>query len=271
MVQKQPIEMQPPFALQENLSRAQGVNTAYDAAAQSPEERQGEIKEDKLADKHAVKDALQDLETQAAYKKLWGTPCVFRLSVNSLEQLPIEGQGVEIAFVGRSNVGKSSLLNALVRRRGLARVSVTPGRTQMLNFFDLGDLVTLVDLPGSGYAEAPKALVATWNGLIRAYLRGRVALKRVVLLVDARHGVKTNDTEMMQLLDRAAVPYRVVLTKADKILPKMHPALMSETTAKLRKHPAAMPQVLLTSSETNFGIDALRQDLFALYTQHCSL
>ena len=183
----------------------------------------------------------------------------FLLSAPALKFLP-EPDVPEIAFCGRSNVGKSSLLNALTGRRAIARTSVTPGRTQELNFFEVGEptLFRLVDMPGYGFAKAPPAVVEKWRRLVRDYLRGRVVLKRTLLLVDARHGVKPVDAEMMKMLDEAAVGYRVVLTKADKLKATELEATIERTRAEARKHVAAHPEVLVTSSEVKLGIDALR-------------
>jgi GTP-binding protein len=165
----------------------------------------------------------------------------------------------EIAFAGRSNVGKSSLINAVAGRRALARVSNTPGRTQQVNFFAVGDRLVVVDLPGYGYAAAPKDTVAGWTDLIKLYLKGRTTLRQVLLLIDSRHGVKANDQEIMELLDRAAVPYQTILTKTDKIGAAAAKRVQAETEAALVKHPAARPQALLTSAEKGEGIDALRE------------
>jgi GTP-binding protein len=191
---------------------------------------------------------------------------VFIRGVPAMKFLPPEGPP-EIAFAGRSNVGKSSLINALVGMKGLARTSNTPGRTQELNYFvpdgfsgatnDLPPLA-LVDMPGYGFAKAPKDEVDRWTKLVFDYLRGRVTLKRVYLLIDARHGVKAIDGEVMDLLDRAAVSYQLVLTKADKIKPPAVVRLVSETLEKIRKRPAAYPEVIATSSEKGQGIDDLR-------------
>jgi GTP-binding protein len=180
--------------------------------------------------------------------------------------LPPEGPP-EIAFAGRSNVGKSSLINALVGMKGLARTSNTPGRTQELNYFvpdgysgaanDLPPLA-LVDMPGYGFAKAPKDEVDRWTRLVFDYLRGRVTLKRVYLLIDARHGVKTIDGEVMDLLDKAAVSYQLVLTKTDKIKPPAVERLVTETLEKIRKRPAAYPEVIATSAEKGLGLDELR-------------
>jgi GTP-binding protein len=166
----------------------------------------------------------------------------------------------EVAFCGRSNVGKSSLLNALTGRKSIARTSVTPGRTQELNFFDVGDpaVLRLVDMPGYGFAKAPVKVVENWRRLVRDYLRGRVVLKRALLLIDSRHGIKPVDADMMQMLDEAAVVYRIVLTKADKIKASELADVLARTEAEARKHSAAYPQVHVTSSEKGMGIAELR-------------
>ncbi len=193
-------------------------------------------------------------------------PWIFIRGVPAMRFLPPEGPP-EIAFAGRSNVGKSSLINALLGHKGLARTSNTPGRTQELNFFvpqgysgEGGDLppMALVDMPGYGYAKAPKGRVDAWTDLVFDYLRGRATLKRVFVLIDARHGIKKNDEEVLGLLDKAAVSYQVVLTKIDKIKTVAVPRLMDETAAKLQKRPAAFPEVLATSSEKGAGLDDLR-------------
>jgi GTP-binding protein len=200
---------------------------------------------------------LMALEERA--RALFSGRVEFLKSAPALKFLP-EPDFPEIAFCGRSNVGKSSLLNALTGRKSLARTSVTPGRTQELNYFEVGDptLFRLVDMPGYGFAKAPPKVVEQWRRLVRDYLRGRVVLKRTLLLVDSRHGIKTVDAEMMQMLDEAAVGYRVVLTKADKIKASELADVIAATQATARKHIAAHPEVSVTSSEKGMGIAALR-------------
>ncbi|PVB59398.1 ribosome biogenesis GTP-binding protein YihA/YsxC [Labrenzia sp. 011] len=206
----------------------------------------------------------EDLE---AGRLLFARPWEFLTSVTDMANLP-EAADTEIAFAGRSNVGKSSLINALTGRKGLARTSSTPGRTQMLNFFVAPETpLTIVDMPGYGYAQAPKELVDAWTRLVFSYLRGRPNLRRVILLIDSRHGIKPNDLETMALLDKAAVVYQVVLTKADKIKPPQLERLITDTRALLAKRIAAHPDIIATSSEKNRGVDELRAELCLLANQ----
>lgn len=196
-----------------------------------------------------------------AGRLLFAKPWDFITSVTDMANLP-PADRTEIAFAGRSNVGKSSLINALTGRKGLARTSSTPGRTQMLNIFGAPDTaLTVVDMPGYGYAQAPKELVEAWTELVFAYLRGRPTLRRVFLLIDSRHGLKKNDLETMDLLDKAAVIYQVVLTKSDKIKPGQLTRLMDQTSAALSKRPAAYPEIVATSSEKGIGLDELRAEI----------
>ena len=172
--------------------------------------------------------------------------------------------GHEIAFAGRSNVGKSTLINALTGHHALARASNTPGRTRQLNFFDLGGRLTMVDMPGYGYAQAAKEVKEDWQGLMFEYLRGRPTLRRVLLLLDARIEIKASDKAVMDLLDRAAVTYQCVLTKADDVKPRALDAKRAEVATLIGKHPAAYPQIIATSSTTGAGIDELRGSIAAL-------
>jgi GTP-binding protein len=199
------------------------------------------------------------VEAEEEARRLFAGPVEFLLSAPRLDVLP-PADVPEVAFAGRSNVGKSSLLNALTGRNGIARTSNTPGRTQELNLFDVGRPVRLrlVDMPGYGYAEAPRDVVARWARLIGDYLRGRATLRRVLVLVDSRHGLKAVDREIMDLMDRSAVGYQLVLTKVDKIRPTERVATVAAVEEEARRHAAAHPAVLQTSSETREGIAALR-------------
>ena len=202
-------------------------------------------------------DQNSDISERA--RKLFAGPVEFLKSAPSLQFLP-DPDYPEVAFAGRSNVGKSSLLNAITNRKALARTSNTPGRTQELNFFDIGEppVLRFVDMPGYGFAEAPKPLVKRWRFLVNDYLRGRAALKRAIVLVDSRHGLKPVDREVMAMLDEAAVSYQLVLTKADKVKPTALETVVAETAAEAARHPAAHPHLIATSSETGAGIAELR-------------
>lgn len=204
-----------------------------------------------------------DADELEAGRLLFAAECTFLLGMAHLSQLPGDALP-EVAFAGRSNVGKSSLLNALTGRKTLARTSNTPGRTQQINFFNLADRLMLADLPGYGYAKVSKSLSREWNILLRTYLRGRAPLRRVCVLVDSRHGVKDNDREIMDMLDESAVNYMVVLTKADKIRKSAQAAVLEKTQAALAARAAAFPFPLLTSSEKGDGIADLRAELARL-------
>ncbi|MCR8725917.1 ribosome biogenesis GTP-binding protein YihA/YsxC [Frigidibacter sp. ROC022] len=195
-------------------------------------------------------------------RRMFAQGAEFLKGVVAMSGLPPDDR-VEVCFAGRSNVGKSSLINAITNRKALARASNTPGRTQEINFFTLADRY-LVDLPGYGFAEAPKVVVEKWQALLKRYLQGRANLRRAFVLIDSRHGVKPVDDEILGLLDKAAVPFQVVLTKADKIKVSEHPALLAQVRAALQKHPAAYPEMILTSSEKGDGIDVLRAAIAAI-------
>lgn len=203
-----------------------------------------------------------DLPACEAGRLLFAGPVDFVKGVVAMSGLPAPDR-IELCFAGRSNVGKSSLINALTGRKNLARASNTPGRTQEINFFALGAQTNdsqryLVDLPGYGYAEAPRAVVAKWQALLKSYLAGRQTLRRAFVLIDTRHGVKDVDEEIMQLLDRSAVTFQVVMTKADKVSKAEAEANLAQTMAALAKHPAAYPEIVMTSSEKGEGIETLR-------------
>ncbi|MBA3909339.1 MAG: YihA family ribosome biogenesis GTP-binding protein [Rhodobacter sp.] len=188
---------------------------------------------------------------------MFAGPVTFVKGVVAMSGLP-PADRLEVCFAGRSNVGKSSLINALTGRKTLARASNTPGRTQEINYFALGDSRYLVDLPGYGYAEAPVAIVAKWQALLKQYLAGRQTLRRAFVLVDARHGIKAVDAEILMLLDRSAVTFQVVLTKVDKINKVERDAVIEHVKAALARHPAAYPEIVVTSSEKGEGIETLR-------------
>jgi GTP-binding protein len=207
--------------------------------------------------------AAADATALEAGRLLFAAECTFFFGAQRLDQLPPIA-GAEIAFAGRSNVGKSSLLNALTGRKSLARTSSEPGRTRQLNFFDLAGLVTLVDMPGYGYARASKDIKADWQGMMFDYLRGRPTLRRVMLLLDARIELKQADRDVMALLDRAAVTFQIVLTKSDGLKPPGLVRKLAEAEQLARSHAAAFPRVLHTSSETGDGIPALRAELATL-------
>ncbi len=201
-----------------------------------------------------------DLETG---RMLFSQNCEFLISAAAFDQLP-DSELPEIAFAGRSNVGKSSLLNALTGRKNLARTSNTPGRTQQVNFFDLGERLMLTDLPGYGYARATKSVVEKWTRLIKSYLKGRVQLRRVCLLIDARHGIKKTDQEAMELMDGAAVAYQIILTKCDKIKAVDLEKLQKNIHKEIATHVAAHPEIMITSSFKSQGIEELRAALATL-------
>jgi GTP-binding protein len=208
-------------------------------------------------------DAKEQADWLEAGRLLFAGPIEFERGVPAMEHLP-DASLPEVAFAGRSNVGKSSLINALTGRNKLARASTEPGRTRELNFFRMGDAMRLVDLPGYGYAKAGRADIERWTKLTREYLRGRAPLKRVILLIDARHGVKPHDKDVMDALDLAAVSYEVVLTKADKLRPSEVADVTAATRAVIAKRPAAHPELRTTSAETGLGVDLLRADIAAL-------
>ncbi len=198
-----------------------------------------------------------DAEAVEAGRMLFAQPAEFLKGVVALDGLP-PADRIEVCFAGRSNVGKSTLINALTGRRALARASNTPGRTQAINFFTLTDGLYLVDLPGYGFANAPVQIVEKWQRLLKAYLTGRATLRRAFVLIDARRGIKAPDEEIMALLDQAAVTFQVVLTKTDKLKASEIDDVVAQVRGKLAAHPAAYPGLILTSSQTGAGIDTLR-------------
>ena len=199
----------------------------------------------------------------AAGRALFAKTCTFVIGCARLDQLPAHDK-VEVAFAGRSNVGKSSLINGLTRRRDLARASATPGRTQQINYFDLADTVYLVDLPGYGYAQAPEKQVKSWNELVFTYLKGRPTLRRVFLLIDSRHGVTKKDEEVMTMLDKAAVVFQVIMTKCDKPNKTELTKNRAAVEAAIKKHTAAYPEVIVTSSQKDIGLDDVRSQIAEL-------
>ncbi|MEM8823457.1 MAG: ribosome biogenesis GTP-binding protein YihA/YsxC [Pseudomonadota bacterium] len=198
-----------------------------------------------------------DPEAEERGRRLFAGGAEFLKGVVAMSGMP-PADRVEVCFAGRSNVGKSTLINALTGRRALARASNTPGRTQEINFFTLADSHYLVDLPGYGFAKAPVAEVARWQALLKAYLAGRPSLRRAFVLIDARHGVKPVDEEIMALLDASAVTFQTVLTKADKVKETERAKVLDQTRGALSKHPAAFPELIVTSSEKGWGIPTLR-------------
>jgi GTP-binding protein len=204
-----------------------------------------------------------DAITRERGRKLFATGGDFLRGVVAMDGMP-PADRIEVCFAGRSNVGKSTLINALTGRKALARASNTPGRTQEINFFTLAESHYLVDLPGYGFANAPVAVVKKWQRLLKAYLAGRASLRRAFVLIDTRHGVKPVDEEIMTLLDKAAVTFQVVMTKADKVKDKDREKILTQVRNALSKHPAAFPELVLTSSEKGDGIETLRSIIATL-------
>lgn len=213
-----------------------------------------------------MSDKFTDIALAAASEQFL-RPCTFVISVAQLSQLP-DADLNEVAFAGRSNVGKSSLINALFNQRKLAKTSNTPGRTQQLNFFNFDGKLYLVDLPGYGYAKAPEHLVRQWQAVLKTYLRGRPNLRRVFLMIDSRLGIKKEDADIMKMLDESAVPYQLVLTKADKVSAGELKKTTEKTLAELPAHAAALNDIIVTSSEKKIGLDLLKAEICSLMPQN---
>lgn len=209
-----------------------------------------------MSDKFSTLD-IQNAEVQFTH------PCNFVISVARLEQLP-DASIDEVAFAGRSNVGKSSLVNALFNQKKLAKTSCTPGRTQQLNFFNFDNKIYLVDLPGYGYAKAPETLVKQWQQILKTYLKGRPNLRRVFLMIDSRHGFKKDDLDIMKMLDEAAVPYQIILTKIDKISVSELTKVTDNVLIEIKKHAAALNDIIATSSEKKIGLDIFKAEICSL-------
>ena len=204
-----------------------------------------------------------DTKTLEAGRKLFASKTDFIKGVVAMSGLPLDDR-IEVCFAGRSNVGKSSLINALTGRKALARTSNTPGRTQEINFFSQAEKYYLVDLPGYGYASAPLNIVEKWQSLLRQYLSGRQSLRRAFILIDSRHGVKEVDKKLLSILDSSAVTFQAVLTKADKIKENERLQIIDHVSNELQSHPAAFPEILLTSSQKGWGIPTLRSAIATL-------